>query len=120
MSKKNQNFNKNPDMQIIQSILATFGLDNLEDTRLFTKGHMKDIDTVGKFFVDATGNEVVFTRNPEDDEAETTLILSSEDMTSLITGELSPIAAYTMGKLKVHGSMGIALKLSGILEGQTT
>jgi len=46
--------------------------------------------------------------------------LSSADMNSLITGELSPVAAYTMGKLKVLGSMGIALKLSGILEGQTT
>ena len=46
MSKKNQNFNKNPDMQIIQSILETFGLDNLEDDRFFTKEHMKEIKTV--------------------------------------------------------------------------
>ena len=46
MSKKNQNFNKNPDMQVIQSILETFGLDNLEDDRCFTKEHMKEINTV--------------------------------------------------------------------------
>ena len=45
MSKKNQNFRKNPDMQIIQSILETFGLDNLEDDRFFTKEHMKGINT---------------------------------------------------------------------------
>jgi hypothetical protein len=45
MSKKNQNFRKNPDMQIIQSILETFGLDNLEDDRFFTKEHMKEINT---------------------------------------------------------------------------
>ena len=37
MSKKNQNFNKNPDMQVIQSILETFGLDNLEDDRFSRK-----------------------------------------------------------------------------------
>ena len=46
MSKKNQNFRKNPDMQIIQSILETFGLDNLEDDRFFTKEHMKEINTI--------------------------------------------------------------------------
>ena len=45
MSKKNQNFRKNPDMQIIRSILETFGLDNLEDDRFFTKEHMKEIKT---------------------------------------------------------------------------
>ena len=46
MSKKNQNFKINPDSQIIQSILDTFGLENLEDDRLFTKDHMKEINTV--------------------------------------------------------------------------
>jgi len=45
MSKKNQNFKKNPDMTIILSILETFGLDNLEDDRFFTKEHMKEINT---------------------------------------------------------------------------
>ena len=43
---KNQLFKIIPDLQIIQSILNAFGLDNLEDTRLFTKEHMKDINTV--------------------------------------------------------------------------
>jgi len=45
MSKKNQNFKNNPDMMIIQSILETFGLENLEDDRFFTKEHMKEINT---------------------------------------------------------------------------
>ena len=45
MSKKNQNFKKKPDLLIIQSILGTFGLDNLEDDRFFTKEHMKEINT---------------------------------------------------------------------------
>ena len=43
---KNQLFKIIPDLQIIQNILNAFGLDNLEDTRLFTKEHMKDINTV--------------------------------------------------------------------------
>ena len=45
---KNQLFKNTPDLQIIQELLSAFGLDNLEDTRLFTKDHMKDINTVDK------------------------------------------------------------------------
>ena len=45
---KNQLFKIIPDSQIVQNILEAFGLDNLEDTRLFTKEHMKDIETVRK------------------------------------------------------------------------
>ena len=48
MSKKNQNFRNLPDMNIILSLLETFGLDNLEDSRLFTREHMEEINTVDK------------------------------------------------------------------------
>ena len=43
---KNQLFKNIPDLQIIQTILDAFGLDNIEDARFFTKEHMTDIDTV--------------------------------------------------------------------------
>ena len=42
----NQLFKIIPDVKIVQEILDAFGLDNLEDTRLFTKEHMNDINTV--------------------------------------------------------------------------
>ena len=45
---KNQLFRNVPDLQIIQAILEAFGLDDIEDTRIFTKKHMKEIDTVQK------------------------------------------------------------------------
>ena len=45
---KNQLFKIIPDLKIIQSILDSFGLDNLEDTRLFTKNHMNDMNTIEK------------------------------------------------------------------------
>lgn len=48
MSKKNQLFRINPDLPIIQSLLDAFGLDNLEDTRFFTKQNMIEIETVQK------------------------------------------------------------------------
>ena len=42
---KNQLFKNTPDLQIVQSVLEAFGLDNIEDTRLFTKEHMQDVET---------------------------------------------------------------------------
>jgi len=45
---KNQLFKNIPDLQIIQSILDAFGLDDIEDARFFTKEHMTDVDTVQK------------------------------------------------------------------------
>ena len=45
---KNQLFKNTPDLQIIQSILDAFGLDDIEDARFFTKEHMTDVDTVQK------------------------------------------------------------------------
>ena len=48
MPKKNQTFKIIPDGQIVQLILDAFGLDDLEDTRLFTREHMKDIETAQK------------------------------------------------------------------------
>ena len=43
---KNQLFRINPDLSIVLSILETFGLDGLGDTKFFTKCSIKDINTV--------------------------------------------------------------------------
>ena len=48
MSKKEQNFRNRPDIKFISTLLDTFGLDNLEDDRYFTKEHMKENLTVEK------------------------------------------------------------------------
>ena len=48
-------------------------------------------------------------------EADTTLSLSLEDMEKLISGDLSPTTAYMMGKLRIEGSMGVALKIGELL-----
>jgi putative sterol carrier protein len=49
-------------------------------------------------------------------DAETTIAISLDDLQRLITGALNPTMAYMTGKLKVQGSMGIALKMSQLLE----
>jgi len=48
---RNQLFKNVPDLQIIQSILSAFGLDDIEDARFFTKDHMVDVDTVKKLSI---------------------------------------------------------------------
>jgi putative sterol carrier protein len=38
------------------------------------------------------------------------------DLEKLTAGELNPMLAYTLGRLKVEGSMGIAMKVAALLE----
>ncbi|MEQ9447517.1 MAG: SCP2 sterol-binding domain-containing protein [Rhodospirillaceae bacterium] len=85
-------------------------LKDLNHTVLF------DLGDEGKVLLDATGDGIVVTPNPDDDEAETTLALSGDNMAKLMRGELNPMVAFTMGKLKIFGSRGIALKLSSLLD----
>ncbi len=49
-------------------------------------------------------------------EADTTLSLSLDDLEKLIDGALNPTLAYMTGKLRVEGSMGVALKINQLLE----
>lgn len=85
-------------------------LTDLNHTVLF------DLGDDGKILIDATGDQVVITPNPDNDEAETTLALSSENAQKLVNGDLNPMVAFTMGKLKIFGSKGVALKLSSLLD----
>ena len=85
-------------------------LKELDHTVLF------DLGDDGKILLNATGDEIVITTDPTDDDAETTLELSTDNMVKLINGDLNPMVAVTMGKLKVFGSKGIELKLSSLLD----
>ena len=76
-------------------------LDNLVDAmkeqadKLKELGHtvLFDLGDDGKILLDATGEELTVTPDPEDDEAETTLTLSTDDMVKLIKGDLNPGAS---------------------------
>lgn len=48
-------------------------------------------------------------------EADTTLRISKENAEKLLSGELDPTMAFMMGKLKVEGSMGVAMKVASLL-----
>ncbi len=45
---KNQLFKINPDLNIISQLLAAFGLENLEDSRYFTREYLRDNNVVEK------------------------------------------------------------------------
>lgn len=50
----------------------------------------------------------------EDKEADCTIKLSKDNFEKMVTGKLSPMTAFMTGKLKVEGSMGVAMKLTSI------
>jgi len=75
-----------------------------------------DLGDEGKILLDATGDAVKITPSPDNEDAETTLVLSSDNLVKLMNGDLNPMVAFTLGKLKVFGSKGIALKLSSLLD----
>ncbi len=73
-----------------------------------------DLGAEGAIAIDATGSPAVMSDEP--DGADCTIRISADDMAKLIDGELNPMMAYTLGKLKIEGSMGIAMKVAALLE----
>ncbi len=73
-----------------------------------------DFDDEGVIFVDATQSPPVISH--EDAEADTTLACKLSTLEAIIAGDQDPTMAFMTGKLKVRGSMGLAMKLNAILE----
>ncbi len=72
-------------------------------------------DEGGVFLLDGTVTPPTLVE--EDGEADCTLSLSRENMEKLLSGKLNPTLAYSLGKLRVEGSLGVALKLASMMEG---
>lgn len=73
-----------------------------------------DLDGEGIIFINGSIMPVEISRT--DGEADCTIGITAENMLKLLEGQLNPTVAFTLGKLKVKGSMGLALKLASILE----
>ena len=74
-----------------------------------------DLGADGAIAVDATASPPGLSREPGD-EADCTIRVSAENLEKLIDGSLNPMLAYTLGKLKIDGSMGVAMKVAALLE----
>jgi len=73
-----------------------------------------DLGADGKLAVDAKANPPSLSRN--EIEADCTIRVSAADLEKLAAGELNPMLAYTLGRLKVGGSMSVAMKVAALLE----
>ena len=73
-----------------------------------------DFGDDGLIFVDATQSPPALSH--DDADADVTLSCSIETFQGIMDGTQDPNIAFMMGKLKIQGSMKLALKLNGILE----
>ena len=73
-----------------------------------------DMGDDGIVAVDGTQNPPVL--EEEAGEPACTIRISVDNMEKLMTGGLNPMMAYTLGKLKIEGSMGVAMKVASLLE----
>ncbi len=72
-----------------------------------------DFGDIGVVYIDgaATPNTV----HNEDIDADCTISMTLEDFMSMVNGDLDGTTAFMMGKLKVAGDMGIAMKIQSVL-----
>jgi putative sterol carrier protein len=96
-------------------------LDHVKEQMTDMLGELESLNATIKFdckedgiiFLDATQGQAQL--SDDDDVADCTIRISTKNLEKLIAGKLDPMLAYTMGKLKVKGSMGTALKLTNLL-----
>lgn len=62
------------------------------------------------------GNDGTNTVSTEDSDSDCTINLSMDDFNKLLSKELNPMTAFMMGKVKVDGNMGVAMKMQELVK----
>lgn len=74
-----------------------------------TAKYLFDITGAGKWVVDVDEGNVAVREGEED--ADATIEAAEETFMKIVNGEQNPTSAFMMGKLRVRGDMGQAMKL---------
>ena len=74
-----------------------------------TNSYVFDIEGAGQWTVKVADGAVTVDEGIED--ADVTISSSEETFAKIIAGEQNPTSAYMMGKIKIKGDMGAAMKL---------
>ncbi|MEP2531650.1 SCP2 sterol-binding domain-containing protein [Shimia sp.] len=86
--------------------------------RMQTELASKAFDGSMKF--DCGGDGVVVLSNGvasmQDQDTDCTIKISADNLVKLLTGKLNPMTGVMMGKLKISGDMGVAMKLAQLLK----
>lgn len=85
---------------------------NVEPLGYTVKFHFSDDNSV--IYLDGTEdkNEVSY----KDEEADTVITIKKKSLVSMASGKLDPMIAFMSGRIKVKGSMGVALKLQSLFK----
>lgn len=73
-------------------------------------------DTGESILLDGTGGQAAVEPAEGTEAADTVLSLSSDNLAKLMAGRLSPMLAFSTGRLRVEGSKGVAMKLASLLD----
>lgn len=69
-----------------------------------------DLGADGAWVVDARTTAPTLSEDADADPA-CTIKISADNLAKLMDGRMDPMLGYTLGKIKVAGSMGVAMKL---------
>jgi len=74
-----------------------------------------DLGADGKWLVDASGQTPTLSQSTDLSDAASTISLTSSNLFKLLDGNLDAMVAYGLGRIKVIGSKGVAMKLVAAL-----
>lgn len=98
---------------MIRDELEEMMLEKLQNSAPLDALILFDLGADGSIYLDGTAEPP--TLSDSGTAPQTTITMTASDLKDMLTGVLSPMEAFTMGRLEVSGDMGPAMKLGSAL-----